>query len=92
MQNREQRPSIPRKSNARPSLFYTKEGKLKEQFVPLCHELKIDPSELLLKTPTDFFDPEIPEKVQAQRFNGYESKRLCTHFFFIISLQKNFLI
>jgi len=81
MQNRESnKVSTSRKSFSQLNLFYTKEGKLKEQFLPLCQELKIDPSELYLKSPNDFSGPEVSEKVQTQRFNGYESKRLCKLF------------
>ncbi len=59
------------------SVFYTKEGEIRDKFIPLCEELKIPTKDLLIKSLQDFAGPNISEKVQTQKFNQYESNRVC---------------
>jgi len=76
----------PIKSPKNDSIVYTKEGHVKEQFLPLCQDLKIDPTDLSIKTLEDFHAPDIPENIQIIRYNTYEKKRLCIFLFLFIIL------
>jgi len=73
----------PIKSPKNDSIVYTKEGHVKDQFLHICQDLKIDPTDLGIKTLEDFSEPGIPENIQVIRYNTYEKKRQCNHKFIL---------
>ena len=66
---------------------------VKEEILPFCIDLKIEPLDLCIKLLEDFAKADVSENVQTLRYNAYEAKRQCkisTYFPFITySFSKN---
>jgi len=55
--------------------IYTKDGHIKEEVLPFCIDLKIEPLDLCIKLLEDFAKADVSENVQTLRYNAYEAKR-----------------
>jgi len=55
--------------------IYTKDGHVKEDILPFCMDLKIDPLDLCIKLLEDFARSDVSENVQTLRYNAYEARR-----------------